>query len=47
MGLVVGNQATGKPMLFWSVTVMGERGFSAVTLSGKDGAFIKRDNAKF
>lgn len=47
MGLVVGNQATGKPTLFWSVTIMGEGGFSAVTLSGKDGAFIKRDNVKF
>jgi|OpeIllAssembly_1097287.scaffolds.fasta_scaffold00798_5 hypothetical protein len=46
-GLVVGNQAVGKPQLFWSVTVMGDSGFSAVTLNGKDGAFIKRDEKKF
>lgn len=46
-GLVVGNQAVGKPQLFWSVTVMGDSGFSTVTLNGKDGAFIKRDEKKF
>lgn len=46
-GLVVGNQAVGKPQLFWSVTVMNDNGFSAVTLNGKDGAFIKRDEKKF
>lgn len=44
MGLTVGNQAVGKPTLFWSVTVTAGDGFSAVTLNGKDGTFVKRDD---
>lgn len=46
MGLTVGNQAVGKPTLFWSVTVMAGDTFSAVTLNGKDGTFVKRDDVK-
>lgn len=45
-GLVVGNQAVGKPRLFWSVTLMGEDAISSVTLDGKTGAFVKRDDQK-
>lgn len=47
LGLVVGNQALGKPQLFWSVSVMTDRGMSSVTLSGRDGAFVKRDDVKY
>lgn len=46
-GLVVGNQAVGKPQLFWSVTLMGEDAISSVTLDGKNGALVKRDEQKF
>jgi hypothetical protein len=46
-GLVVGNQAVGKPQLFWSVSLMSGSSMSAVTLNGKDGALIKRDELKF
>lgn len=46
-GLVVGNQAVGKPQLFWSVTQFSDGGMSAVTLNGKDAALIKRDEQKF
>lgn len=47
MGLTQAGQATGKSMLFWSVMVMREDGFSAVTLDGRNGALIKRDDTKF
>lgn len=47
MGLTVGNQAVGKPTLFWSVMVTSGDGFSSVTLNGKDGTFVKRDDVKF
>ena len=47
LGLTVGNQALGKPSLFWSVLVTSDSGFSGVTLNGRDGAFIKRDDVKF
>lgn len=47
MGLTTGGQATGKARLFWAVTVMRDDGFSAVTLDGRDGALIKRDDTKF
>ena len=47
LGLVVGNQALGKPQLFWSVSVMTDKGMSSVTLSGRDGAFVKRDDVKY
>jgi hypothetical protein len=46
MGLTVGNQAVGKPTLFWSVTVMRNDAFSGVTLRGTDGTFVKRDDVK-
>lgn len=46
LGLVVGNQAVGKPTLFWTVSVMKGENFSGVTLSGKDGTFVKRDDVK-
>lgn len=46
-GLVVGGQATGKPQLYWSVMVSSDKGMSGVTLSGKDAAFIKRDDIKY
>jgi hypothetical protein len=46
-GLVVGNQAVGKPQLFWSVTIMSGDGMSSLTLNGKDGAFIRRNDQKF
>lgn len=46
-GLVVGNQAVGKPQLFWSVTIMANDGMSSVLLNGKDGAFIRRSDQKF
>lgn len=46
-GLVVGNQAVGKPQLFWSVTIMSGDGMSSVLLNGKDGAFIRRNDQKF
>ncbi|HEU0200136.1 MAG TPA: hypothetical protein VFR86_06840 [Burkholderiaceae bacterium] len=47
MGLVVGGQAVGKPTLYWTVSVMRGDNLSGVTLSGKDGTFIKRDDVKF
>ena len=46
LGLTVGNQAVGKPTLFWSVMVTAGDGFSSVTLNGKDGTFVKRDDVK-
>lgn len=47
LALTAGDQALGKPRTFWSVTVMRDDGFSAVTLDGKTGALIKRDDVKF
>jgi len=47
LGLAVGNQALGKPRLFWSVSVMGDKGSSSITLDAKDAAFVKRDDVKF
>lgn len=47
MGLVVGNQAVGKPQLFWSVTVMSGNSMSSVLMNGKDAAFIRRNDQKF
>ena len=47
MGLVVGNQAVGKPQLFWSVTMMSGDGMSSVLMNGKDAAFIRRNDHKF
>lgn len=47
LALVVGNQAVSKPQAFWSVTVMGNKGMSSVTLDAKDGALIKRDEVKY
>ncbi|HEX9720642.1 MAG TPA: hypothetical protein VGA59_13020 [Ramlibacter sp.] len=47
MGLVVGNQAVGKPQLFWSVTIMSGDGMSSVLMNGKDAAFIRRNDHKF
>lgn len=46
-GLVVGGQATGKPRLYWSVTVSSDKGMSSVTLDGKTAAFVKRDDLKY
>lgn len=46
-GLVVGGQATGKPQLYWSVTVSTDQGMSGVTLNGRDAAFVKRDDVKY
>jgi hypothetical protein len=43
MGLTKGGQATGKATLFWSVTVFKGDNVSAVTLDGRDGTLIKRD----
>lgn len=47
MGLVVGNQAIGKPQLFWSVTIMSGDGMSSVLMNGKDAAFMRRNDHKF
>jgi hypothetical protein len=46
-GLVVGNQAVGKPLLFWGVTQMSGDGMTSVMLNGKDGAFIRLNEQKF
>ncbi len=45
-GLNVGNQAVGKPQLFWGVTVMSDEAISSVLLNGKDAAFIRRNDQK-
>ncbi len=47
LGLVVGNQATGKPQAFWSVMVSDDKGMASVTLAARDAAFVKRDNVKY
>ncbi|HEY0663109.1 MAG TPA: hypothetical protein VGD18_00705, partial [Thiobacillaceae bacterium] len=46
-GMTVGNQAVGKPQLFWTVTTMSADRATGVVLNGKDGAFIRRDELKF
>jgi hypothetical protein len=46
LGLTTFGQATGKPRVYWTVTVMGADSFSSVTLDPKDGTLIKRDDVK-
>jgi hypothetical protein len=46
MGLTQGGQATGRATLFWTVTVFKGDGMSAVTMDGRDGALIRRDDVK-
>jgi len=46
-GLVVGNQAVGRPQLFWSVTLMSDDSMVSVLLDGKSAAFIRRNEQKF
>jgi hypothetical protein len=46
-GLYAGNQAVGKPQLFWSVTLMSGDTMSSVLLNGRDGALIRRNEQKF
>lgn len=47
LGLVVGNQALGKPQAFWSVMVSGDKGMTSVTLAARDATFVKRDDVKY
>jgi hypothetical protein len=47
LGLTTFGQATGKPRVYWTVTVMTSTGMSSVTLDPKTGALIKRDDVKF
>lgn len=47
LGLVVGNQATGRPQAFWSVMVSDDKGMSSVTLAARDAVFVKRDSVKY
>lgn len=47
LGLTTFGRATGKPRVYWTVTVMGDDSFSSVTLDPKDGTLIKRDDVKF
>lgn len=46
LSVFVGNQAVGKPQMFWSVGTMTGAGVSTVLLDGRDGAFIRRDDVK-
>jgi hypothetical protein len=46
LGLTTFGQATGKPRVYWTVTVMGDTAISSVTLDPKDGALVKRDDVK-
>jgi hypothetical protein len=46
LGLTTFGQATGKPRVYWTVTVMTEAGFSSVTLDPNNGALIKKDDVK-
>ncbi|MCC6196063.1 MAG: hypothetical protein IT518_16525 [Burkholderiales bacterium] len=46
LGLTTFGQATGKPRVYWTVTVMDDTAISSVTLDPKDGTLIKRDNVK-
>lgn len=47
IALYVGNQAVGKPQLFWAVTVMNDEGMMSFLLDGASAAFIRRDEQKF
>lgn len=47
IALYVGNQAVGKPQLFWAVSVMNEEGMVSFLLDGASAAFIRRDEQKF
>ena len=47
LGLTTFGQATGKPRVYWTVTVTGDGMISSVTLDPKDGTLIKRDDTKF
>jgi hypothetical protein len=46
LSVFVGNQAVGKPRMFWSVGAMSNNVISTVLLDGSDGAFIRRDDLK-
>ena len=46
LGLTTFGQATGKPRVYWTVTVTSEGMMSSVTLDPKTGALIKRDDVK-
>jgi lipoprotein-anchoring transpeptidase ErfK/SrfK len=46
LGLTTFGQATGKPKVYWTVTVMSDSKMSSVTLDPKNGALIKRDDVK-
>lgn len=46
LGLTTFGQATGKPRVYWAVTVTTDEALSSVTLDAKDGAFVKRDDVK-
>jgi hypothetical protein len=45
--LYVGNQAVGKPQLFWAATVMSGDAMSSILLDGRSAALIRRDEQKF
>lgn len=45
-GLTTFGQATGKPSVYWTVTIMSDEAMSSVTLGAKDGALIRRDEVK-
>lgn len=47
VALYVGNQAVGKPQLFWAVSVMNDEGMVSFLLDGASAAFIRRDEQKF
>jgi len=47
LGLTTFGKATGKPRVYWTVTVMTDAAMSSVTLDPKDGKLIKRDEVKF
>lgn len=47
LGLTTFGQATGKPRVYWTVTIMTATGMSSVTLDPKTGSLIKRDDVKF
>lgn len=46
LGLTTFGQATGKPRVYWAVSVMSADSMSSVTLDAKDGALVKRDDVK-
>lgn len=47
LGLTTFGQATGKPRVYWTVSVITDTAMSSVTLDPKNGALIKRDDVKF